>query len=58
MSDAPLPDNVLTKGYDILRDNTGEMMNQKDDSISYNCYYIKDSGVIERTYRGWTLTSL
>ena len=55
----PTPDNVITKGYDVLRNDTsGETINQKDDSISYNCYYVKDAGIIERTYRDWKVMPL
>ena len=47
-----IPDNVLTKGYDITRTpnpETGEAI------ISYDCYYIKSTTLIERVVYNWQL---
>jgi hypothetical protein len=48
--DYAIPDNVLTKGYDVIRTpdpETGEAI------ISYDCYYIKNSTLIERLVYNW-----
>ena len=61
MSDAiPTPDNVITKGYDVLRNQTGfptpdQAINEKDSSIFYDCYYIKDAGVLQKIIFNWQL---
>ncbi len=58
----PLPDNVVTKGYDIVRGNStmeytnGEIVTSP--TISYECYYIKDAGLIERIIYQWDLYQL
>lgn len=48
LSNAPIPDSVVTKGYDIIRDDDGEMIGQ-------DCYYIKDASLIERIIYQWDL---
>ena len=45
-----IPDNVLTKGYDVIRTpdpETGEAV------VSYDCYYIKNTTSIERLVYNW-----
>ncbi len=55
----PIPDGVVTKGYDIIRGNeTMEYANGQtvtNPTISYECYYIKDAGLIERIIYQWDL---
>jgi hypothetical protein len=46
-----IPDNVITKGYDIIRDEDGKHL--YDD-----CYYIKNAGLIERIIYNWELRGL
>ena len=48
--DYEIPDNVDTKGYDVIRTphtETGE------DIITYECYYIKSTTLIERLVHNW-----
>jgi len=48
--DYAIPDNVLTKGYDVIRTPdpvTGESI------VSYDCYYIKNTTFIERLVYNW-----
>ena len=48
--DYAIPDNVLTKGYDVIRTpdpETGESV------VSYDCYYIKNTTFIERLVYLW-----
>ncbi len=58
-NEIPIPDNVVTKGYDIVRGNStmeytnGEIVTSP--TISYECYYIKDAGLIERIIYQWDL---
>ena len=45
-----VPDNVLTKGYDVIRTpdpETGESV------VSYDCYYIKNTTLVERLVHNW-----
>ena len=45
-----VPDNVLTKGYDVIRTpdpETGESV------VSYDCYYIKNTTLVERLIHNW-----
>ena len=43
-----IPDNVITKGYTINRDENGT-------AVSNTCYYIKDAGIVSRTFYGWSI---
>ena len=48
--DYAIPDNVLSKGYDVIRTpdpETGESI------VSYDCYYIKNTTFIERLVYLW-----
>ena len=48
--DYELPENVITKGYDVIRtinEFTGEEI------VDYDCYYIKSTTLIERFIYQW-----
>ena len=48
--DYEIPDNIDTKGFDIIRTpdpETGEEV------ITYDCYYIKSTTLIERVVYNW-----
>lgn len=43
-----IPENVVTKGYDIIRDVNGTV-------IGNDCYYLKNAGMFERMFYGWQI---
>ena len=48
--DYEIPENVITKGYDVIRtinEFTGEEV------IDYDCYYIKSTTYLERFFYRW-----
>lgn len=49
-SDAPLPENIITKGYTVFRNATGDYIPALD-----SCWYVKDAGLIERLVYNWDL---
>ena len=48
-----MPDNVITKGYDVIRTDVMDIFGEVSEEITYDCYYIKNAGLIEKIYRGW-----
>ena len=48
MGNMKIPDSVITKGYDIVRNDDGDVVGQ-------DCYYIKDATLIERIIYQWGL---
>ena len=43
-----IPENVITKGYDVNRFENGT-------DSGKSCYYIKNAGLLERGIYGWSL---
>ena len=43
-----IPDGVITKGYSIERFDNGTESGK-------SCYYIKNAGILEREFYGWSL---
>ncbi len=41
-----LPDNVITKGFDVFQNEDGEV-------IGKECYFIKEAGLLEKKWYGW-----
>ncbi len=48
--DYDLPNNVITKGYDVIRTTDP---NTDKELVTYDCYYIKSTTLIERLVYNW-----
>ena len=48
--DYQIPEDVITKGYDVIRTPDPET---GDEIIDYDCYYIKNTTYIERLIYQW-----
>lgn len=48
--DYQIPEDVITKGYDVIRTSDPET---GDEIIDYDCYYIKNTTYIERLIYQW-----
>ena len=48
--DYAMPNNVDSKGYDVIRTPDAET---DEEIITYECYYIKSTTLIERLFHNW-----